>query len=217
MSLEKQIKTLSKRFGHLEQKCEQRPMREITPLFSSGFETGDFSEWYHVTGYSIISNPVHTGQFAARSTGIYPGLVYNHGSPLNHTYYLKFWIYYQGNYFPTGASAGLIWGDAYIELYLVTGGPLGHPVLRLDGYGLSQIYGTHEIKINTWHCIRLKIDWGLANAQHRVWIDNYLDILLEENCSGDTPQTWRIYADIWYDPYNIYLIVDDVIFDPNPI
>lgn len=37
----------------------------FTPIFTSGFETGDFSEWTENSGGTIVSSPVHHGTYAA--------------------------------------------------------------------------------------------------------------------------------------------------------
>ena len=160
-----------------------------TTFLSSGFETGDFSDWTTSdvgTGdtLEVTSAASYRGNYMARITANGSGASDDYG----YTRYtlavdqteLYARMYFKINALPTvnneewmiitviGSINTLVVGEIFNDA--------GTPKFRLaywsDAVGNYQyIAGTDTVQIDTWYCVEIHVKVDAANAEADMWID----------------------------------------------
>jgi hypothetical protein len=151
-------------------------------LFYDGFESGDFSRWYGISGSPVTSSDYHAGSFSARSSGsgnIGPNW-YSGGTTYD-TLYAR--AYLKWDSFPAGAI------HHFFDLCNYNGPTLNnYAVVYFDGSkywlyisvdGETSDYVEIPIALGEWNSFEMKTTISTGNTQ--VWLNG--NLVLDWNAS----------------------------------
>lgn len=158
--------------------------------FYDSWEDGTFDKWNTVIGipFEIVTSPTYHGTKAIQSK-LNSGEIYHNLEPSDIKWF-KFWFYIKPNPNnpPSGAGSAILFmaalTDYYtIDLYVVTGGSPS-PRLRLYGWDGDWADGTHQLPINQWICIAVRVEANKADGKHQVFINGEFDCEISQDTSG---------------------------------
>lgn len=159
----------------------------MATLFSSGFETGDFSEFHTVsTGASIVTSPVKEGAYAAAVSGGSSGFRMG-GTWDRREVWANFWVRIDreiatSQYVSSIANVEDLSGYdlAYLRARHHTDGRIGLYFRNVAGALAQDVAGEHFVEPGVWYRFGLRLRVGAGTGLLELQIDG-ASALLHEN------------------------------------